>query len=123
MLLLLLTTGCELGTEPTGADDGGQGVITGRITEGTSTNNVTNATIAIRGTESHNIVSSTGYFAVSGLLPGSYTVTVVAPVGWELAPNTIGTAPVQIVAAETKTVNFQLRRVVNTTSVPPQARD
>lgn len=123
LLAAVSVAGCEFGTEPTGSDDGGQGVITGRITEGASTTNVTAATIAIRGTELHNIVSSTGYYAVSGLLPGSYSVTVVPPAGWELAPNTNGTAPVQIAGSETKTVNFQLRKVATTTSVPPQARD
>jgi hypothetical protein len=113
---------CKLGLPEEPSADGA-GVITGRITDGTSNNNVTHATIAIRGAESHDVVSATGYYAVDDLVAGGYTVTVVPPVGWELAPNMTNSAPVQIVGAETKTVNFQLRRVVTTTSVPPQARD
>ena len=122
LLLVLLLAGCKLGL-PEGPEDEGQGVITGRITEGATTTNVANAAIAIRGTESHDIVSSTGFYAMDGLAPGAYTVTVMPPSGFELVPGTEATAPVQVAGSETKTVNFQLRRVVTTTSVPPQARD
>ena len=120
--LMLALAGCKLGL-PEGPEDEGQGVIAGRITEGASNSNVANATIAIRGAESHDIVSSTGFYAVEGLSPGGYTVTVIPPAGFGLAPNTEATAPVQIAGSETKTVNFQLSRMVSTTSVPPQARD
>ena len=122
LLAGLSLASCKIGL-PEGPDDEGQGVIAGRITEGASTTNVANATIAIRGAESHDIVSSTGFYAVEGLAPGSYTVTVVPPAGFGLAPNTEATAPVQIAGSETKTVNFQLSRAATTTSVPPQARD
>ena len=119
-----LLAGCDLDLGPIGgSNDGGQGTISGQVTDVANSSNVTNASISIRGAESHNILSTTGYYSIGGLLPGSYTVTVIPPSGYELAPNTMGTAPVQIVASEVKTVNFVLRRVVTTTSVPPQARD
>jgi hypothetical protein len=121
-LMALLSTSCKLGL-PEGPEEAGQGVITGRITEGATSTNVANAAIAIRGTESHDIVSSTGFYAMDGLAPGVYTVTVIPPSGFELAAGTEATAPVQVAGSETKTVNFQLQRVVTTTSVPPQARD
>ncbi len=124
LLLLVVTAGCDLGLGPIGgSNDGGQGVISGQITDVANHTNVALASINIRGVEVHNIVSETGYYSMGGLLPGGYTVTVIPPQGYELAPNTNATAPVQIVAAEAKTVNFQLRRAATTTSVPPQARD
>jgi protein-disulfide isomerase len=116
-------SGCKLGL-PEGPEAlEGQAVITGRVTDVATSNNVTNVSIQIRGAESLNILSTTGYYAMSGLVPGAYSVTVVPPSGYEVAPNTIGTAPVQIVGSETKTVNFVLRRIASTTSEPPQARD
>ncbi len=120
--LLLLLGSCKLGL-PEGPEEQGAGVITGRVTDVADSSNVTNVSIQVRGAESLNILSTTGFYAMQDLVPGSYAVTVVPPSGYEVAPNTMGTAPVQIVASETKTVNFQLRRVSSTTSVPPQARE
>jgi hypothetical protein len=122
VLALLLVAGCDLDL-PTGDDPPvGQGVISGTITD-TANVMVLNATIAVRGTTSRNIVAAAGVYAANELPAGSYTVTVVPPQNYEVATNTNGTVPVEIVASETKTVNFRLRRVANSQTVPPQARE
>ena len=120
LCFMLVMAGCDADNIG-GSDDGGQGTITGTVTD-EENRLVPNATISIRGAESHNLVSSSGHYARSGLQPGGYSVTVVPPRNYTVAPNTIGTVPVQIVASESKTVNFKLRLAAQNTSEPPLAR-
>jgi hypothetical protein len=110
LALVFGLVGCELGIQQP-EDDGGAGSISGTVTNAETNQNVGSATISLRGAEEHNVVSAVGIYAFDRLIPGSYTVTIVPPQGYEVAPNTIGTVPVQIVGSETKTVNFRVRRL------------
>ena len=118
--LVLGLAGCELSL-PTEEEQTGSGIISGTITDSTNTM-VPNASIAVRGAATRNVVAAAGVYAVNSLPAGGYTVTIIPPQGWEVAPSTNGTVPIQIIASETKTVNFRVRRAVNS-SVPPQARE
>lgn len=106
--MLLSVAGCKLGL-PEGPVDEGQGVISGTITD-TANAMVPNATISVRGAATRNVVAAAGVYSVRELPAGGYTVTIVPPQGYEVAPNTNGTVPLQIVASETKTVSFRVRR-------------
>ena len=108
VFLGLLLAGCELGL-PEGPVDEGQGVISGTITD-TANTMVANATISVRGAATRNVVAAAGVYSVRDLPAGSYSVTIVPPQGYEVAPNTNGTVPIQIVGSETKVVNFKVRR-------------
>jgi hypothetical protein len=104
----LLLAACELGL-PTEEEQSGSGAISGTITDSTNTM-VPNASIAVRGAATRNVVAAAGVYSINELPAGGYTVTIIPPQGWGVAPNTNGTVPLQIVASETKTVNFRLRR-------------
>jgi hypothetical protein len=108
LLVGLSLAGCELGL-PEGPVDEGQGVISGTITD-TANTMVANATISVRGAASRNVVAAAGVYSVRDLPAGNYSVTVVPPQGYEVAPNTNGMVPIQIVGSETKVVNFKVRR-------------
>jgi hypothetical protein len=103
-------------------EETGNGSISGTVTDSTNAL-IPNATIAVRGATSRNIVAAAGVYAANNLPAGAYTVTVVPPENYVVATNTNGMVPVEIVASEAKTVNFRLRRVANSQTVPPQARE
>jgi hypothetical protein len=101
----------------------GQGRIAGTITEVPSGDRVEGAEILVQFGDTTIIAAAgNGNYLVTRLLPGNYVVTIDPPSGYELAPNTFASVPVQIVADETRMVNFLLRSVTST-SVPPQARN
>jgi hypothetical protein len=120
LAIAIAIAGCDLGL-PT-EEETGQGVISGTVTD-TANVLVPNATIAIRGALTRNIVAAAGVYAANQLPGGAYTVTVVPPQNYAVAPNTNGTVPVEVVGSETKTVNFRLRRATSSQTVPPQARE
>jgi hypothetical protein len=125
-LLATLLLACDVGL-PT-EEEVGDGVISGTITDASNVM-VPNATIALRGKAERNIVAAAGVYAFNELVAGAYSVTIVPPQGYEVAANTNGTVPVEIVGSDRKTVNFRVSRSATTTSVltrsqpePPQAR-
>lgn len=121
MLAALFVSSCEVGLGPDGGE--GQGRIAGLITDVATSQPVANAVITLRGPEGSLVVQvPNGNYLISNLVPASYTVTIAPPSGYQLAPGTSNDVPVVIVASESKTVNFQLRRVANSPE-PPQARN
>lgn len=121
LLPILFLGGCEVGLGPDG--ETGQGVISGTITD-TANVMIPNVSVAIRGAATRNVGTTIGAYIATQLPAGAYTVTVIPPQNYEVAANTNGTVPVEIVGSETKTVNFRLRRTTtNSQTEPPQARE
>jgi hypothetical protein len=108
LLIGLSLAACKLGL-PEGPVDEGEGVISGTVTD-TANTMVANATISVRGAAARNVVAAAGVYSVRDLPAGSYSVVIVPPQGYDVAPNTNGTVPIQIVGSETKVVNFKVRR-------------
>ena len=82
------------------------------ITDVATSAPVPNVDLTIRGEAGTTTVRvPNGTYVASGLQPGAYTVSVVPPAAYEVAPGTNGSVNIQVVASETKTVNFQLRRI------------
>jgi hypothetical protein len=134
-LFIVGLVGCDVGL-PT-EEEPGEGIISGTITDASNAM-IPNATIALRGTAERNIVAAAGVYSFNQLRAGSYSVTINAPPGYEVAANTNGTVSIQIVGSESKTVNFKVSRSATTTArvscsrvlvlscsqpVPPQARE
>ena len=120
VLVTVLLAGCEFDL-PTD-EMTGQGVISGTVSD-TASVLVPNATVAVRGPINRDIVAAAGVYSARQLPAGSYTVTVIPPQGWAMAPGTNTTVATQIVGSETRTVNFRLRRATSSQTVPPQARE
>src|SRR5258708_30097826 len=80
-LLGLLLVGIGLITFPAMAQTGGQGAISGTVTDPTGAL-VPNATVVAHnngtGVETTRTASSDGVYNISPLIPGTYTVTVTA---------------------------------------------
>jgi hypothetical protein len=93
-----------------GPDDQGRGKIVGTITEETTGESVGGAEITINTSETTQFATVVGgTYEATRLVPGGYIVTIDPPSGFELADGTLNDVPVQIVADETRTVNFLLR--------------
>ena len=91
-------------------DEQGRGKIVGTITEQATGESVGGAEITVSNSESTQFATVVGgTYEATRLMPGGYIVTIDPPAGYELATGTLNNVPVQIVADETRTVNFILR--------------
>lgn len=106
LVSVLLVACADFGPE----EEQGQGKIVGTITEQNTGEPVNGAEITVRNSEATQFATVVGgTYEATRLRPGGYLVTIDPPSGYELASGTLNNVPVQIVADETRTVNFVLR--------------
>ena len=108
-IFVLALGGCSLDLGPSE----GRGNLTGRVEIAATGELMSGVQIRVMGVNDENIdvFTTVGVYRVEDLTPGQYVVTLMPPFGYEVAPNTHGTAPIEIVANQTRTVNFQLRAI------------
>lgn len=123
LLLLLCTAAVLLCGAPAHAQLSGKGAITGTVTDPTGAivpGATVTATQNTTGEKTVRTTTSAGYYVLSPLDPGVYTITVVSPGFQKLSQQSVTVDALQTVGLNLSLSTGQVDQTVTVSSAPPQ---